>query len=76
VYGVLNFSREIRMKALIADKVDNDTMDTLVAAHLDVTGAANVEVLWNESETILWVNVNGVCLLRICQIKEFSTNHN
>lgn len=58
------------MKAIKADKIDEYTMDLLVDAHLDVTGAANVEVTWNAAKTILWVNVNGVCLLRICQIKE------
>jgi hypothetical protein len=37
--------------------------------HIDITGATLVEVETSKDGTRLWVNVNGVCVLRCCQIK-------
>ena len=37
-------------------------------AFIDVSNAKQVDVEWREDGTVLWVNVNGVCLLRICKI--------
>jgi hypothetical protein len=46
----------------------------LVEAHTDITGAAVVEVKSSPSQPgtlpVLWVNVNGVCVLRICRIEQ------
>ena len=56
-----------------AESVDAESMDRLLNHQLDVTGAKGVEVssrLKLDGTSVLWVNVNGVCLLRICQIKE------
>lgn len=37
----------------------------------DITGANMVEVVIRNDSKVLWVNVDGECELRICQIKEF-----
>jgi hypothetical protein len=37
---------------------------------LDITGAKLVEVKVSKNGKVLWVNVNGQCKLRICQIAE------
>ena len=47
------------------------SQQALIDAHVDVTGAAHVQVTTNEDKTVLWVNVNGVCLLRICRIEHY-----
>ena len=36
---------------------------------LDVTGAETVEVQVRHDGEVLWVNVDGRCRLRVCQIK-------
>lgn len=35
----------------------------------DITGAKIVEVQLSSNGTVLWVNVDGVCELRICQME-------
>lgn len=35
---------------------------------LDITGAENVQVQITRSKDRVWVNVDGVCRLRICRI--------
>ena len=35
---------------------------------LDITGAKEVEVMVKEDGKVLWVNADGLCLLRICRI--------
>lgn len=37
---------------------------------LDITGAAHVEVRLRGDGSVMWVNVDGICRLRICQIAE------
>jgi hypothetical protein len=56
------------MKSLL-----NPTMQQVADAFTDVTGAEDVEVTCSTSG-ILWVNVNGICILRICQIKNLDLN--
>jgi hypothetical protein len=35
---------------------------------LDITGAKLVEVEVSKDQRVLWINVDGICRLRICQI--------
>lgn len=51
----------------------NPTPDQIIEAFVDVTGADHVEVAADMPRGVLWININGVCLLRICQIKELET---
>jgi len=44
-------------------------MAALIDSQLDVTGATLVEVVADHKTSVLHVNVNGVCLLRICRVK-------
>ena len=37
--------------------------------YLDITAPQHVEIQLREDKTVLWVNVNGVCALRICRIE-------
>lgn len=54
---------------------DSDEMEALGDCMLDITGAAFAEVLVNEHTGVLHVNVNGICVLRICRVREFSVEH-
>jgi Lon protease-like protein len=36
----------------------------------DITGAAIVEVRVRADGRVLWVNVDGICRLRVCQIDQ------
>jgi len=35
---------------------------------VDITAPVGVDVVISEDEKVLWVNIDGVCVLRICQI--------
>jgi hypothetical protein len=52
----------------------NPTLDQLVAAHLGITEPHSVEVQVKPDmnlpgRSVVWVNVDGVCLLRICRVR-------
>jgi hypothetical protein len=56
-----------------ADSIDLDSMRKIMESHVDVTGAELVEVQINSNRDTMWVNVNGICLLRICKINNLTT---
>jgi len=59
------------MKYLQAnDPANRAQFDALADNHLDITGAAYVGVSYSAKDKVLWVNVNSVCVLRICQIEK------
>lgn len=37
---------------------------------LDITAPEHVEVILKADRSVLWVNVEGICRLRICGLKE------
>jgi len=41
---------------------------------LDITGANTVELQVRGDGKVVWVNVDGVCALRICRIDEVIVN--
>lgn len=45
-----------------------DTVDDLLAAALDVTAPQHIDITIDEHAKVVWINVNGVCLLRACRI--------
>ena len=40
-----------------------------VGEQLDITGAKIVEVSIRSDGKVIWINVDGVCRLRVCQIE-------
>lgn len=61
---------------LKADDPANDAqMTALLDAALDITGAKQVQVQVSRDGTVLWVNVNGVCALRVCRIERLEMEH-
>lgn len=36
---------------------------------LDVFGADHVEIRVSHDRTVLWINVDGICRLRVCRIR-------
>ena len=46
----------------------NRPVGDITEAFTDVAAPVNVDVSWREDSTVLWVNVDGTCILRICQI--------
>jgi len=59
------------MRALQASRTTPDVARSLEDAALDVTGAAVVQVHVRRDGKVLWVNVNGVCVLRVCRIQRY-----
>lgn len=47
-----------------------DTMTALANAFTDITGAEVVEVQIDFKRDVVHINVNGICVLRICRIKQ------
>lgn len=45
-------------------------LEELEEAALDITGAVVVQILVRKDKKVIWINVNGVCVLRVCQIKK------
>lgn len=60
------------MRHVSAGEADKDTFNNLIDAAVDVTGAKRVEVKIDSKRGVLWVNINDVCVLRICKVQEFS----
>lgn len=49
------------------------TSEWVAEHHLDITKPEHpVEVVLDRRRGVLHVNVEGVCLLRICRVKEFA----
>jgi hypothetical protein len=42
--------------------------DQLLKSFNDVTSPALVDVSWSADKSVVWVNINGVCVLRACRI--------
>ena len=49
-------------------------MKQLEEKTLDVTGAEAVEFLVRRDGSVVWVNVDGRCLLRVCRIENVVVN--
>jgi hypothetical protein len=45
-------------------------VDAALAAAVDITAPELVEILTDVRQGVIWVNVNGVCVLRCCRIKQ------
>lgn len=43
-------------------------MDKLMDTQVNITGAQIVHVEKRADGKVLWVNVNGICVLRVCNI--------
>lgn len=52
-----------------ADQLDGVTVQNVMDHHTDVTGAYEVEIQTDRHRGIIWVNINGICLLRVCRIR-------
>jgi hypothetical protein len=52
------------------------TVERLLDAQTDITQPTGpVDVKFDDKRGVLWVNVNGVCVLRICQTTSVSLEH-
>jgi hypothetical protein len=52
------------------------SMEELLNAQIEITAPARgVEVQFKEDGKVLWVNVDGICVLRICQIPVLIVRH-
>lgn len=49
---------------------DEHKLDELEDAAVDITAPRIVEVLFDSTKSRLWVNINGVCVVRACRIDE------
>jgi hypothetical protein len=50
--------------------MQSPTPERLLDAHTDITAPTGpVEVNSDDKRGVLWVNVSGVCVLRVCQIQ-------
>lgn len=46
----------------------NPTTEQLMDAHLDITAVESVQIEVKDDNSVLWINVDGICVLRICRI--------
>jgi hypothetical protein len=46
-------------------------MEIKVTEMLDINGPEQVEVLLRADHKVLWVNIEGICRLRVCNIQNF-----
>jgi hypothetical protein len=48
-------------------------MDELIEAHVDITMPADhVEIKTSQDKSVVWINVDGVCVLRVCRIPKLA----
>ena len=57
------------MKNMFANELDSKTTTELADAMVDITNPVGVDVLVSSDRKRIWVNVNGICVLRCCQIQ-------
>lgn len=65
----------IQQHSLTAVGLDDKTLQRLMDSHTDVTGAHLVQIQIRKDEKVIWINVNGVNLLRICEIDKLQVSH-
>lgn len=51
-----------------ADELSVEVARIITQNHLDITGAAHVEIIADKKRGTLHINVNGVCAVRVCRI--------
>ena len=44
----------------------------LAEAHVDLTAPGHVDVSISDDGKVIWVNVNGICVLRCCQCESIT----
>jgi len=57
------------MPEIVAEKMDIETLHKINDSAVDISSPEAVEVLIRADQKVIWVNVNGVCVLRCCKIK-------
>ncbi len=45
-------------------------IEKLLEKAIDITGATTCEVSIKEDGKVIWINVDGVCVCRVCRITE------
>lgn len=60
---------------ILASNLDTKTFDALSNAHTDITNPVYVEVSADKEKGIVYVNVNGVCVFRACQIQTLTVEN-
>jgi hypothetical protein len=69
---------DIHVRHIVLEHRDDMAQAKAVLANqMDITGADTVQVSHSSNGSVIWVNVNGLCLLRICRIRhlEFGDVH-
>lgn len=49
-----------------------NNVEKLLEKSIDVTGAEYCEIRIRDDGTVIWVNVDGICVCRICRIENLS----
>lgn len=47
---------------------NSPTAEQIAEMHTDITFPQVVEITTDNNRQVIWVNVNGICLLRCCRI--------
>jgi len=58
------------MPQFLGTPVDDAFFTKATEAAIDITSPELVEATFDIKKGVLWVNVNGLCVLRCCRIKE------
>lgn len=57
------------MPAAIVSETTHEIMEWILKHSLDLTAPHALEVEWDEHRGVLYVHVNGVTALRVCNVK-------
>ena len=56
--------------------VGGDDEGSDIGAQMDITGASDVSIQVRADGKVIWVNVDGVCKLRVCRIDRLVVEDN
>lgn len=60
------------MIQILAKKPDMETLEKLTQVMVDVTEPVSVDVAIREDGQVVWINVNGICVLRACRAQRIN----
>lgn len=70
VEQMLKMSETIKSYLKTKTGIESLSQNGILGNQLDITGAEDVEIITRDDKKVIWVNVEGVCKLRICRIKK------
>ena len=58
------------MVAFNAHELDRATVEKILASQLDITAPELVEIDYDTTRNVLYININGITILRVCRSQQ------